>query len=65
MFVGNEAKAQAFERALWEEGVYALAIVYPNGWLGQGAHPHDALGGAFGGGLGLRAVGIRARRERV
>jgi glycine C-acetyltransferase len=29
VFVGDEAAAQAMERALWEEGVYALAIVYP------------------------------------
>jgi len=27
--VGDEGAAQAMERALWEEGVYALAIVYP------------------------------------
>jgi len=29
VYVGDEAKAQEFERALWEEGVYALAILYP------------------------------------
>lgn len=29
VFVGDEAKAQEFEKLLWEEGVYALAIVYP------------------------------------
>lgn len=29
VLVGDEAKAQAFERALWEEGVYALSIAYP------------------------------------
>lgn len=27
--VGDEEKAQRLERMLWEEGVYALAIVYP------------------------------------
>ncbi|MBZ0214684.1 MAG: aminotransferase class I/II-fold pyridoxal phosphate-dependent enzyme, partial [Nitrospirae bacterium] len=35
VFVGDEAKAQAFERALWEEGVYSLAIVYPTVALGK------------------------------
>lgn len=29
VYVGDEAAAQAMERALWDEGVYALAIVYP------------------------------------
>jgi glycine C-acetyltransferase len=29
VFVGGEAAAQKMERALWDEGVYALAIVYP------------------------------------
>jgi glycine C-acetyltransferase len=29
VYVGDEAKAQAMERALWDEGVYALSIVYP------------------------------------
>jgi glycine C-acetyltransferase len=29
VFVGDEAAAQEMERLLWEEGVYALAIVYP------------------------------------
>jgi glycine C-acetyltransferase len=29
VYVGNEAAAQEMERQLWEEGVYALAIVYP------------------------------------
>lgn len=29
VFIGDEGKAQAFERALWDEGVYALSIVYP------------------------------------
>lgn len=29
VFVGDEAEAQAMERRLWDEGVYALAIVYP------------------------------------
>lgn len=29
VFVGDEGAAQEMERALWEEGVYALAIVYP------------------------------------
>ncbi|MDR3690628.1 MAG: glycine C-acetyltransferase [Fimbriimonas sp.] len=29
VYVGDEGAAQAMERALWEEGVYALAIVYP------------------------------------
>jgi glycine C-acetyltransferase len=29
VYVGDEAAAQEMERALWEEGVYALAIVYP------------------------------------
>ncbi|MBX3120175.1 MAG: glycine C-acetyltransferase [Fimbriimonadaceae bacterium] len=29
VYVGDEAAAQEMERMLWEEGVYALAIVYP------------------------------------
>ncbi len=29
VFVGDEAEAQRMERMLWDEGVYALAIVYP------------------------------------
>lgn len=29
VYVGDEGKAQDFERALWDEGVYALSIVYP------------------------------------
>lgn len=29
VYVGDEAAAQEMERALWEEGVYALSIVYP------------------------------------
>lgn len=29
VFVGDEERAQAMERALWDEGVYALAIVFP------------------------------------
>ena len=27
--LGDEGKAQQMEKALWEEGVYALSIVYP------------------------------------
>ena len=29
VYVGDEGKAQELERALWDEGVYALSIVYP------------------------------------
>ncbi len=29
VYVGDEAAAQQMERMLWDEGVYALAIVYP------------------------------------
>ncbi|RYG73798.1 aminotransferase class I/II-fold pyridoxal phosphate-dependent enzyme, partial [bacterium] len=29
VYVGDEARAQEMERALWDEGVYALAIVFP------------------------------------
>ncbi len=29
VYVGGEAAAQEMERALWDEGVYALAILYP------------------------------------
>lgn len=29
VYVGDEAAAQAMERALWEEGVYALSISFP------------------------------------
>jgi glycine C-acetyltransferase len=35
VFVGDEARAQAMERALWEEGVFALSIVYPTVALGK------------------------------
>ena len=34
VYVGDEAAAQAMERALWDEGVYALAIVFPT--VGRG-----------------------------
>jgi glycine C-acetyltransferase len=34
VYVGDEAKAQAMERALWDEGVYALSIVFPT--VGRG-----------------------------
>lgn len=29
VYVGDEGEAQAMERALWDEGVYALSIVFP------------------------------------
>jgi glycine C-acetyltransferase len=35
VYVGEERKAQAMEKALWDEGVYALAIVYPTVGLGK------------------------------
>lgn len=35
VYVGDEGKAQQMERLLWEEGVYALAIVYPTVGLGK------------------------------
>jgi glycine C-acetyltransferase len=35
VYVGDEAKAQEMERLLWEEGVYALAIVFPTVGRGQ------------------------------
>lgn len=34
IYVGDEGKAQEMERLLWEEGVYALAIVFPT--VGRG-----------------------------
>jgi glycine C-acetyltransferase len=34
VYVGDEAKAQQMERALWDEGVYALSIVFPT--VGRG-----------------------------
>ena len=34
VYVGDEGQAQAMERALWDEGVYALAIVFPT--VGRG-----------------------------
>jgi glycine C-acetyltransferase len=34
VYVGDEGDAQAMERALWDEGVYALAIVFPT--VGRG-----------------------------
>ncbi len=35
VYVGDEGKAQQMERLLWDEGVYALAIVYPTVGLGK------------------------------
>lgn len=35
VYIGEEAKASAFEKALWEEGVYALSIMYPTVALGK------------------------------
>jgi glycine C-acetyltransferase len=35
VYVGDEADAQSMEKMLWEEGVYALAIVYPTVPLGK------------------------------
>ena len=34
VYVGDEGTAQAMEKALWDEGVYALAIVFPT--VGRG-----------------------------
>lgn len=34
VYVGDEAKAQLMEKMLWDEGVYALAIVFPT--VGRG-----------------------------
>ena len=34
VYVGDEGAAQAMERALWDEGVYALSIVFPT--VGRG-----------------------------
>ena len=35
VFVGDEARAQQMEKMLWDEGVYALAILYPTVGLGK------------------------------
>lgn len=35
VYVGDEGAAQQMERMLWDEGVYALAIVYPTVGLGK------------------------------
>ncbi len=35
VYVGDEGAAQRMERMLWDEGVYALAIVYPTVGLGR------------------------------
>lgn len=35
VLVGDEARAQRMEQMLWEEGVYALSIVYPTVPLGK------------------------------
>jgi glycine C-acetyltransferase len=35
VYVGDEGAAQRMERMLWDEGVYALAIVYPTVGLGK------------------------------
>lgn len=65
VFVGDEGKAQAFERALWDEGVYALSIVYPTVALGKArirtmpsaAHSEEDLAFAL--------AAFRRARERV
>lgn len=51
VYVGDEGKAQLMERMLWDEGVYALSIVYPTVGLGKArlrtmpsaAHSQDDL----------------------
>lgn len=51
VYVGDEGKAQLMERMLWDEGVYALSIVYPTVGLGRArlrtmpsaAHSQDDL----------------------
>ena len=35
VYVGDEGRAQQMEKMLWEEGVYALAILYPTVGLGR------------------------------
>jgi glycine C-acetyltransferase len=35
VYVGDEGKAQQMEKLLWDEGVYALSIVYPTVALGK------------------------------
>lgn len=35
VYVGDEAKAQLMEKMLWDEGVYALSIVYPTVGMGK------------------------------
>jgi glycine C-acetyltransferase len=65
VYVGDEGKAQAMERALWDEGVYALSISYPTVARGKArirtmpsaAHSQEDLEFA------LRA--FKAARDRV
>ena len=42
VMVGDEGKAQQLQRELFDEGVLALAIVFPTVGTGQGPHPHHA-----------------------
>lgn len=35
VYVGDEAKAQQMEKLLWDEGIYALSILYPTVALGK------------------------------
>ncbi len=35
VYVGDEGKAQRMEKMLWDEGVYALSIVYPTVGMGK------------------------------
>ncbi|MFN7171347.1 MAG: glycine C-acetyltransferase [Fimbriimonadaceae bacterium] len=35
VYIGDEGAAQEFERLLWDEGIYALSIVYPTVGLGK------------------------------
>jgi glycine C-acetyltransferase len=55
VYVGDEKAAQEMERALWDEGVYALSIVYPTVAKGKArirtmpsaAHSHEDLEAAL------------------
>ncbi len=49
VMLGEAPLAQQFSRELFEEGVFAMALGYPDRAAGQGAHPRDDLRRAFAG----------------
>ena len=59
VYVGRRSRRQGMERALWDEGVYALSIVYPTVAKGRAriepCHPPP---------IPRRTLILRSRRSR-